>query len=122
MGRAEDSDRIAELFFGFGPVTVRCMFSGSGVFADGLMVALVVRGVVFLKADTDTIPQFECEGLSPCSYNTRDGTRTLNSYWRIPERLYDEPDELAGWARQAMEAAWRTGTRRRGKTSKSRQR
>ena len=109
MGGAADQDHIAELFAGFGPVAVRRMFSGAGIFAEGLMIALVVDGVIFLKADERTIPQFEREGLKPFSYRTSDGARTLNSYWRMPERLYDEPDELAGWARSAMEAARRAG-------------
>jgi DNA transformation protein and related proteins len=26
-------------------------------------------------------------------------------YWRLPERLYDDPDELALWARRAFAAA-----------------
>ena len=112
MGAAADRDFIVELFAGFGPVAVRRMFSGAGVFADGLMIALVVDGVIFLKADERSIPQFEREGLKPFSYRTRAGTRTLNSYWRMPERLYDEPEELAGWAQAAMEAARRTGAKR----------
>ena len=33
--------------------TVRRMFSGAGVFADGLMIALVVDGVIYLKADDE---------------------------------------------------------------------
>src|SRR6185295_5622799 len=115
---AGDSDHIAELFSGFGPVTVRRMFSGAGVFADGLMIALVVDGVIFLKADASTIAGFEREGLRPFSYKTKDGTRTLHSYWRMPERLYDEPDELADWARQAMAAARRSDLRNGTKTSK----
>ena len=43
-----DSDFIVELFAVFGPVSVRRMFSGAGVFADGLMIALVVDGVIYL--------------------------------------------------------------------------
>ena len=99
-----DPEYITELFAGFGPVTVRRMFSGAGVFADGLMIAMVVDGVIFLKADETLAPQFEREGLSPFSYKTKEGRRTLMSYWRMPERLYDDPDELAAWARQSMAA------------------
>ena len=109
---------IAELFAGFGPVHVRRMFGGAGIFADGLMIALVADGVVFLKADERTIPQFEREGLGPFTYETRDGTRSLGSYWRMPERLYDEPDELAGWAMRAMEAARRGAARGRSRPVK----
>lgn len=114
-----DPEYIAELFAGFGPVTVRRMFSGAGVFADGLMIALVVDGVIFLKADETLVPQFEREGLSPFSYKTKEGRRTLMSYWRMPERLYDDPDELAVWARQSMAAAQRGGTRANRPRSKS---
>ena len=106
-----DSEFIGELFAGFGPVSVRRMFSGAGVFADGLMIALVVDGVIYLKADDSFIPLFEREGQTPFSYQTRDGKRTLNSYWRMPERLYDEPDDLAQWARLALAAARRAGAR-----------
>ena len=112
---AENLERIAELFAVYGPVNVRRMFGGAGVFADGLMIALVVDGVIFFKADDRTIPDFEREGQEPFSYRTKDGTRTLTSYWRMPERLYDEPDGLAQWAGRAMECARRAGTRSPGK-------
>ena len=82
-----------------------------GVFAEGLMIALAVDGVIFLKADARTIPQFEREGLAPFSYRSKDGMRTLTSYWRMPERLYDDPHELADWARRALESAKHSGAR-----------
>jgi DNA transformation protein len=107
-----DPEYLAELFAGFGPVTVRRMFSGAGIFAEGLMIALVVDGVIFLKADEETIPQFEGEGLSPFSYKIKGGRRTIMSYWRMPERLYDDPDELAVWARRAMGVAQRGAAKR----------
>jgi len=108
-----DPEYLAELFAGFGPVSVRRMFSGAGVFAEGLMIALVVDGVVFLKADEETIPQFEGEALSPFSYQRKGGRRTILSYWRMPERLYDDPDELAIWARRSMTVAQRSATKNR---------
>ena len=117
MSGADDFDRITELFSGFGPVAVRRMFSGSGVFADGLMIALVVDGVIYLKVDDSLVPLFEREGQTPFSYKTRDGRRTLNSFWRMPERLYDEPDELAEWARHSLQAARRAGNKPKRKRS-----
>jgi DNA transformation protein len=117
--RGADPDYIAELFSQFGPVTVRRMFSGAGIFADGLMIALVVDGVIFLKADAEIVPRFESEELPAFSYKTKQGRRTLMSYWRMPERLYDDPDELADWARRSMAAARRSSApRRRTKTVK----
>lgn len=100
-----DRDFLLDLFSGFGAVTLRRMFSGYGVSRDGTNFALVLRGAVYLRADERSIPQFEAEGAKPFQYTARGKTVTLGSYWQLPERLYDDPDELAGWARSAFEAA-----------------
>jgi DNA transformation protein and related proteins len=102
-----DPEHIRELFAAFGAVDVRRMFGGAGVFANGVMIALVTGGVVYLKTDAETVASFEREGLVPFSYATKDGTRTITSYWRMPDRLYDDAEELAQWARAALAAARR---------------
>ncbi|MGB9367530.1 MAG: TfoX/Sxy family protein [Xanthobacteraceae bacterium] len=107
-----DAESIRELFVEFGAVDVRRMFGGAGVFVDGLMIALISREVIHLKADAETIPDFEREGLSPFTYATKDGEHKLTSYWRMPERLYDDPEELAQWARRAHAAATRAAARK----------
>jgi len=106
-----DAERIVEMFAAFGPVVPRRMFSGFGVFADGTMFALVARDVLYLKADRETVAAFETEGQGPFTYaakGAKGGTRALMSYWRAPDRLYDDPDELAAWARHALAAAHRS--------------
>jgi DNA transformation protein len=105
------SEDIQELFSAFGVVAVRRMFGGAGVYADGTMFALVADGVIYLKADELSTPAFERENLPPFTYATKDGTRGVMSYRRMPERLYDDPDELATWAHAALKAAQRTGVR-----------
>jgi DNA transformation protein and related proteins len=113
-----DSEHIAEMFAAFGRVSVRRMFSGAGVFSDGLMIALISRDVVYLKTDEQTIPAFVAEGLAPFSYQRNGVARTINSFWRMPERLYDDPDELAQWARQAKDAALRADVKKPKKIAK----
>ena len=100
-------DDIQELFSVFGPVSVRRMFGGAGIYADGTMFALVARGVIYLKADEVNTPAFERESLAPFTYETKDGKRGVMSYRRMPDRLYDDPEELATWAREALAAARR---------------
>lgn len=100
-----DPDHITELFAAFGPVSVRRMFSGAGVFADGLMIAIANNGVIFLKTDAAGAAAFEREGCKPFSFAKKSGRVQSTSYWRMPERLYDEPDELAIWARRALAVA-----------------
>ena len=91
----------------FGPVSVRRMFGGAGIYADGTMFALVARGVIYLKADEVNTPAFERENLPPFTYETKGGKRGVMSYRRMPDRLYDDPEELAAWAREALAAAQR---------------
>jgi len=100
---------IRELFSAFGPVDVRRMFGGAGIFADGTMFALVHDGVIYLKAGETNAAAFDREKLAPFTYATKDGKRGVMSYRRMPDRLYDDPDELAEWARAALVAA-RQGT------------
>src|SRR6266404_5496289 len=105
---AMDSGRIAELFAPFGPVAVRRMFGGFGIYAHGTMFALAYDGVIYLKADDTTAAAFQREGQGPFTYSAKNGKRAVMSYWRLPDRLYDDPDELAAWARDALAAAGRS--------------
>jgi DNA transformation protein len=110
-----DRDFLIDLFADFGPVTIRRMFLGFGISADGTNFALALRGGLYLRADDQTIAWFEAEGAKPFQYQTRTKTVTVNSYWQLPERLYDDPEELTGWARAALAAAQRAALRKRPK-------
>jgi DNA transformation protein len=106
-----DSEFIGELFAQFRVVTVRRLFGGAGIYAEGIMFGLVFDGTIYLKVDAASIPDFEREGCKPFVYSRakspgRVGRHSL-SYWRMPERLYDDPDELAVWAGRAFAIAQR---------------
>ena len=114
-----DRDFLIDLFSDFGPVTIRRMFSGFGISADGTNFALALRGGHYLRADEQTIPRFEAEGSKPFSYQTRAKTVTVNSYWQLPERLYDDPEDLTDWAKASLAAAQRAALRKRPKVKKA---
>src|SRR4051812_33018985 len=108
-----DRDFLIDLFSDFGPVAIRRMFSGFGISADGMNFALALRGGLYFRADAETIPRFESEGSKPFQYQTRTKTVTVASYWQLPERLYDDPEQLTGWARAALAAAERAALKKR---------
>ncbi|WP_166294945.1 TfoX/Sxy family protein [Bradyrhizobium sp. 2S1] len=114
-----DREFLSDLFADFGPVTLRRMFSGYGISADGTNFALALRAGLYFRADEETIPQFEAEGCGPFQYQTRSKTVTVNSYWQLPARLFDDSEELAVWARSALGAAQRAALRKRPRTRKS---
>jgi DNA transformation protein and related proteins len=119
-----DSEFIRELFAQFGPVTVRHMFSGAGIFCDGLMFGLIIRDVIYLKADETNAAEFEREGSGPFTYTRgrKSGRPSQHAlpYWRLPERLYDDPDELAVWATRAFALAERKKFAPRGREKRKR--
>lgn len=110
-----DRDFLIDLFAGFGPVAIRRMFSGFGVSADGINFALVLRGAIYLRADEQTVPRFEAEGSKPFQYEMQGKLRMIASYWQLPERLYDDPNEVTEWARAAYAAAERAALKKRSK-------
>ena len=113
-----DRDFLIDLFADFGPVTIRKMFSGYGISADGTNFALSLRAGLYFHADDQTIPQFEAEGSKPFQYQTRAKAVTVNSYWQLPARLFDDSEELASWARSALAAAQRAALRKQSKKRK----
>jgi DNA transformation protein and related proteins len=113
-----DRDFLIDLFADFGPVTVRPMFSGFGISADGTNFALALRSGLYFRADEQSIPQFEAEGSKPFQYQTRAKTVTVNSYWELPARLFDDSEELSVWARTALAAAQRAALKKRPKAAK----
>ncbi len=96
---------LEDLLIGFGPVSIRNMFGGAGIYADGVMFAIVVDDTLYLKADEHSAPAFAAAGKGPFTYRAEGRAPVAMSYWEIPERLLDDPDELVTWARRAYGVA-----------------
>jgi DNA transformation protein len=91
---------------------MRRMFGKTGVFCDGFMLGMVRDNTLYFRVDDDNRTAFkEAESFPPLDYQKKGGTIDL-SFWRAPERLFDEPDELVIWARAALAAARRVAAKR----------
>ncbi|RWO66317.1 MAG: TfoX family protein [Mesorhizobium sp.] len=105
-----DNERIAELFEGLGLVSIRKLFGGKGIYFDGVIVAIVLRGELLLKADEQSVPEFEAAGCTQWTYTgSRHGKLVAMPYWSVPDSAFDDPDEMMIWARRAYEAGRRAG-------------
>ncbi|MCG7394195.1 TfoX/Sxy family protein [Microvirga sp. ACRRW] len=102
-----DAEAIREIFETFGPVQIRRMFGGQGVYRDGLMFALEASGELYLKADTESEGTFRELGSRPFTYAAKGGRTTAMSYWLMPESALDDQDEAADLARLAFQSALR---------------
>ena len=88
------------------------MFGKTGVFCEGLMFGMVTDDTLYFRVDEHNRAAFkEAQSFPPLNYEKKGCTIDL-SFWRAPERLFDEPDELVTWARAALAAARRIATKR----------
>ncbi len=106
-------DWVREHFAGLGPIEIKRMFGGAGIYANGLMFALLDDGVVWLKADATNAPLLFEAGARQFTYSTKDGQTMTMAYWSLPESAMDDPDEAVGWARQSIDAALSKATTKR---------
>jgi DNA transformation protein len=105
-----DDDAIRDLFDGLGPVAIRRLFGGKGIYFDGVIVAIVLRGELMLKVDAASAPDFAAAGCRQWTYTgARHGKEVAMPYWTVPDSAADDPEEFAIWARKAYEAGLRAG-------------
>lgn len=103
-----DRDEIEDMFEAIGPVTIRRMFGGKGIYRDGRILAIEYDGEILLKADAESAPAFEAAGCWQWTYEgKRSGKPVKMPYWSIPDAAFDDPDEMAQWVRRAWDAALR---------------
>ncbi|HEY6981480.1 TfoX/Sxy family protein [Reyranella sp.] len=96
-----------------GHITIRRMFGKAGVFCDGLMLGMLADDTLYFRVDDRNRAAFaEAASFPPLNYQSRGRSIDL-SFWRAPDRLFDEPEELVRWARVALEAARRVAAKRK---------
>ena len=111
---ASDSfaDFLREQLAPLGPIAMRRMFGKTGVFCDGVMLGMISDNTLYFRVDDDNKAAFrEAEAFPPLNYQKGGGSIDL-AFWRAPERLFDEPDDLVTWARAALAAARRVAAKR----------
>ena len=102
---------LGEQLAPLGRITMRRMFGKTGVFCDGLMLGMVTENTLYFRVDDHNRETFEeAAAFPPLNYSKQGRTIDL-SFWRAPERLFDEPDELVTWGRAALAAARRVAAK-----------
>ena len=107
------ADFLREQLAPLGRLSLRRMFGKTGVFCDGVMFGMITDNTLYVRVDDQNRAVFkEAESTPPLNYEKKGATIDL-AFWRVPERLLDEPDELVAWARAALAAARRVAAKRR---------
>src|SRR5512140_979052 len=97
-----------ELLSAVGPCSARRMFGGYGLNTQGITLAIIADlgegEKLWLKAGPATSAVFEAAGCQRFTYLAK-GTAKSMGYYSAPDEAMESPDEMAPWARLALNAA-----------------
>ncbi|MEO0713923.1 MAG: TfoX/Sxy family protein [Pseudomonadota bacterium] len=111
-------DFVEELFAPLGPVRIKRMFGGAGVFADDVMFALIADDILHLKTDAALRADLEAEGAEPFVWTRpTDGKVFDMGYLSLPSNAADDPEAVSEWGRRALDVALKS---KAGKAKKKR--
>jgi DNA transformation protein len=112
VASASFAEFLREQLAPLGHLSMRRMFGKTGVFCQGVMFGMVTEDTLYVRVDDYNRETFkEAAAYPPLNY-AKQGNSIDLSFWRVPERLIDEPDELVSWARAALAAAHRVAAKR----------
>lgn len=93
-----------ELLAPLGPVRVRRMFGGWGLYVDEIFLAIIAFERLYLKVNFATQARFEQAHCEPLVFEAK-GKAVSLGYWTAPPDALDSPALMEPWARLAVQAA-----------------
>lgn len=103
-----DEEYLKDLFADVGPIAVRRMFGGQGIYCRHGIFALVAFDKLYVKGDAASSPIYESAGMARWGYeNPTTGKVSMMPYWQVPDDALDDADAMRPWADLAVETARR---------------
>ena len=85
-----------------GAVHSRRMFGGIGLYSGELFFGLIDDDVVYFKVDDSNRADYTSRGCE--AFKPFEGAVSMN-YYRVPEEVLEEVDDVRAWARKALSVA-----------------
>ena len=86
----------------FGPVDARPMFGGFGLYCEDVFFGIVHHDRLYFKTDSRSATAYIAQGMEPFRPNPR---QTLKNYYEVPPDVLESEEEIAQWARTALQVA-----------------
>ena len=106
MPDASFKDYVIDQLRDFGGAGARAMFGGFGIYKGGVMFGLIADDELYFKVDDSNRPDFEARKSKPFVYDGK-GKPISMSYWRVPDDVLEDPDQLKAWAMKAYDVAFK---------------
>ena len=103
-----DEDYLKDLFEPIGPITIKRMFGGQGIYGPHGIFAIVAFDKLFVKGDEQSAPTYEAAGMERWGYESpKTGKISMMPYWQVPDDALEDAEAMTPWARLAAETAIR---------------
>ena len=101
---AADIAFATDLFSDIPNLTTRKMFGGLGIYADGVIFALMRSdGQLLIKAqDAAFTATLAAAGSTQWTYTCKSGAASSMPYWTLPDATLDDPASATALAREAL--------------------
>lgn len=104
-------EHVCELLAPLGAVRSKRMFGGWCIYVDEIPTGLVAYDTLWFKVDDGNRAEYEAAGVGP--FKPFPDKDMVMSYWQVPESVMDDRRSIVDWGRRAVEAAMRSGTKKR---------
>lgn len=104
-------EHVCDLLAPLGEVRPRAMFGGHGIYVDSVFCAIVAYDTLYFKVDAGNRADFEALGAGP--FKPFEDNAMVMSYYEVPAEVMDDRRAMLEWGRKAIEAARRSGTKKR---------
>jgi DNA transformation protein len=104
-------EHVCDLLAPLGEVRPKSMFGGYGIYVDDVFCAIVAYDTLYLKVDDGNRADYEALGAGP--FKPFEGKQMVMSYYEVPAQVMDDRAAVVDWGRKALEAAGRSGTKKR---------
>ena len=81
-------------------VTIKKMFGGYGIYADGLIFGLIADDILYFKVDDSNRSDYELAGTGP--FKPFEDKPMLMPYYEVPVDILEDRTSLAGWSLKAL--------------------
>ena len=81
------------------------MFSGWGIYKDGIIFGIIAEGQLYFKVDGNNLYDFKEFGSHPFVYPRKDNKSVTMSYWLVTEEVMDNRDKLYDLVEKSVSAS-----------------
>lgn len=105
---------MVDVLGGIHGVTSRAMFSGFGLYKDGVIFGIIAENELYFKVDDSNRADYESRGMNPFTYQMPGGKIYSMSYYQVPEEIREQKHEIVSWVQKAVAVSLKGKRKKKG--------